>query len=155
MEEVTNKIEIDKVFESGLKQRNLKAGEYIETVGRRKTAAARVRITPAVKNSFTVNGKALSAYFPTKALQSIAKDSLTSSKIEETKFQVSAMVKGGGSHAQAEAVRHGIARALVDFDADLRKTLKKLDFLKRDPRKKERKKFGLKGARRAPQWSKR
>lgn len=155
MEEVTKKIEIDKAFESGLKQKNLKDGEYIETVGRRKTAAARVRIIPANKSSFIINGKALTAYFPTKALQSIAKDSLTNSKTEETKFQVSAVVKGGGSHAQAEAVRHGIARALVDFDADLRKNLKKLDFLKRDPRKKERKKFGLKGARRAPQWSKR
>ena len=155
MEEVTNKIEIDTISESVLKRRELKSGEYIEAIGRRKTATSRVRITPAGKNTFTVNGKALAVYFPTEALQATAKDSLIKSKVENIKFNVSAMVKGGGTQAQAEAVRHGVARALLDFDSELRKTLKKLGFLKRDPRKKERKKFGLKGARKAPQWSKR
>ena len=155
MEEVTNKIEIDTNSESVLTRRELKSGEYIEAIGRRKTATARVRITPAGKNAFTVNGKALAAYFPTEALQTTAKDSLIRSKLENIKFNVSAVVKGGGVQAQAEAVRHGVARALLDFDSELRKTLKKLGFLKRDPRKKERKKFGLKKARKAPQWSKR
>lgn len=155
MEEVTNKIKIDAIEKSAITQKELKNGEYIEAVGRRKTATARVRITPAGKNTFTINNKTLVAYFPTEALQSTAKSSLVNSKLENIKFSVSAMVKGGGKQAQAEALRHGVARALVEFDIELRKTLKKLGFLKRDPRKKERKKFGLKGARRAPQWSKR
>ena len=155
MEEVTNKIEIDTISEPVSKRKELKSGEYIEAIGRRKTAVARVRISKAAKQTFTINNKTLSAYFPTDALQSVAKDSLTNSKIEDVKFHVSVIVKGGGMQAQAEAVRHGVARALLDFDAELRKTLKKLGFLKRDPRKKERKKFGLKGARKAPQWSKR
>ena len=155
MEEVTNKIEIDAIQSSAVTRKELKDGEYIEAIGRRKTATARVRITPAGKNTFTVNSKALAVYFPTEALQSTAKDSLIKSKMENIKFNVSVMVKGGGAQAQAEAVRHGVARALLDFDPELRKTLKKLGFLKRDPRKKERKKFGLKGARKAPQWSKR
>ena len=73
----------------------------------------------------------------------------------ENKFRISTKVKGGGFHSQAEAVRHGLARALVGFNPDFRKRLKKAGFLKRDPRMKERKKFGLKGARRAPQWQKR
>ena len=71
------------------------------------------------------------------------------------KFKITAHVKGGGSTGQAEAVRHGVARALIEYDAELRKKLKKLGFLKRDPRVKERRKFGLKKARKSPQWSKR
>ncbi len=157
MEESTKKteVDVDTVSVSMTTRKELKKGEYIETIGRRKTSTARVRITPATKGSFMVNDKEMTDYFPTEALQSVANDSLTNSKLENQKFKITAMVKGGGPHSQAEAVRHGIARALVDFDSELRATLKKLDFLKRDPRKKERKKFGLKGARRAPQWSKR
>ena len=158
MEELTNKteeVEVDTVTASVVTRKELKKGEYIETIGRRKTSTARVRITPTTKGSFMVNDKDMAEYFPTDALQSIANDSIKNSKIEDTKFKITVLVKGGGPHSQAEAVRHGIARALVDFDSELRATLKKLDFLKRDPRKKERKKFGLKGARRAPQWSKR
>ena len=127
---------------------------YIETVGRRKTATARVRISPSTKNSFTFNDKALEVYFPTKDLQSIATEAITTSKVP-AKFTVTAVVKGGGIHGQAEAVRHGISRALNEYDVELRGVLKKAGFLKRDPRAKERRKFGLKKARQAPQWSKR
>jgi small subunit ribosomal protein S9 len=128
--------------------------KYIETVGRRKTAIARVRITPASKTSYTINGTTIEVYFPTKDLQLNATDALTSSKVAD-KFDISIMVRGGGKNAQSEAVRHGIARALIVHDKELRGRLKKLGFLKRDPRAKERRKFGLKKARKAPQWSKR
>jgi small subunit ribosomal protein S9 len=127
---------------------------YIETVGRRKTASARVRMTPAPKNSYVVNGKDLSAYFATKDLQNVAIESLATSKAGQT-FMVSVLVKGGGTNAQAEAIRHGIARGLIIHDIMLRGVLKKAGFLKRDPRAKERRKFGLKKARKSPQWSKR
>ncbi len=157
MTEIVNKIEIEGVdIHSGAiaSRRELKDGEYIETVGRRKTAVARVRITLAAKNIFTINGKTINTYFPTSVLQNVAKESLLKSDVD-VKFSVSAVVKGGGSSAQAEAVRHGVARALVEFDTKLRKVLKKEGYLKRDPRMKERKKFGLKKARKSPQWSKR
>lgn len=127
---------------------------YIETVGRRKTASARVRITPAAKNSYIVNGKELAAYFPTKDLQNIATESMVYSKAPQH-FSVTVLVKGGGISAQAEAIRHGIARGLIEHDKDMRGRLKKAGFLKRDPRAKERRKFGLKKARKAPQWAKR
>jgi small subunit ribosomal protein S9 len=129
-------------------------GRYIETVGRRKTSVARVRITPSTKNTITVNDKEIAVYFPTRELQTIVTDAVSKSKIT-SKFKVTAVIKGGGVNSQAEALRHGIARALVEFDAELRKKLKKLGYLKRDPRSKERRKFGLKKARKAPQWSKR
>ncbi len=157
MTEIVNKIEIEGVeANSGaiVPRRELKEGEYIEAVGRRKTAVARVRITPAGKNTFTINGKTINTYFPTVVLQNTAKEALLKSNVD-AKFSITVLVKGGGSSAQAEAVRHGIARTLVDLDAGLRKTLKKEGYLKRDPRMKERKKFGLKKARKSPQWSKR
>jgi len=125
---------------------------YIEAVGRRKTSIARVRITPAQKTSFVVGGKDLEKYFHSSELTTIAKQPF---KETPHKFEVSAKIVGGGIHSQAEALRHGIARAIVDYDANLRKTLKKSGFLKRDPRAKERRKFGLKKARKAPKWSKR
>ncbi len=128
--------------------------KYIEGIGRRKTAVARVRITEASKNTYSVNEREIDAYFPTDELQSVVTDALGGEDVK-VKFSISAKVAGGGVHAQAEAVRHGIARALVAFDEELRKALKKAGFLKRDPRMKERKKFGLRGARRRPQWSKR
>jgi small subunit ribosomal protein S9 len=127
---------------------------YIEAVGRRKTAIARVRITPATKTSFTVNDKAVNEYFVTHELQTLAEEALTKSEVGE-KFIVSVHVQGGGIHAQAEAVRHGLARTLVERDEQVKNTLKKLGFLKRDSRQVERKKFGLKKARKAPTWSKR
>ena len=135
-------------------KKDLKPGEYIEAVGRRKTAVARVRITLAGKMTYTVNAGTLGSHFKTTILESIVKEAYLQSGISE-KFSISIQVKGGGVHAQAEAVRHGIARTLLEFDPETRKELKKVGFLKRDPRKKERKKFGLKGARKSPQWSKR
>lgn len=128
--------------------------KYIETIGRRKTASARVRMTPASKTSYVINDKELAAYFPTKQLQDTVTSAITDSKTLE-KFKVTVITKGGGVAGQAIAVRHGIARGLNEFDALLRPVLKKAGFLKRDPRAKERRKFGLKKARKAPQWSKR
>ena len=127
---------------------------YIEAVGRRKTSTARVRLTPASKESSVINGKDVPTYFPTLELQKIVNEATEKSKVAG-KFMVTVRVIGGGIHSQAEAVRHGLSRALVAFDEETRKRLKKLGFLKRDPRMKERRKFGLKKARKAPQWSKR
>jgi small subunit ribosomal protein S9 len=130
-----------------------KAEKYIEAVGRRKTATARVRLYPAKKSAYIVNHKDIDEYFPTNELRTLTRSAL--SALPKTTFKIEARVSGGGMPAQAEAIRHGIARALVKDDAKRRKELKSLGFLKRDPRMKERKKFGLKSARRAPQWSKR
>ena len=128
---------------------------YIEAVGRRKTAIARVRMTEASKTSFEINGdKTLEVYFPTKKMQLTVHDVFTKTNIT-TPFKITAMIQGGGINGQAEALRLGIARALVIRDAELRKNLKKHGFLVRDQRAKERRKFGLKKARKAPQWSKR
>ncbi len=130
------------------------ATKYIEAVGRRKTAIARVRIFEAGKSSVIVNDKPLATYFPTMQLQVTAKEPLAKVKTD-VKFKVQAQIVGGGISAQAEAMRHGIARALLVHDQTLRKEMKPLGFLKRDPRAKERRKFGLKKARKSPQWSKR
>jgi small subunit ribosomal protein S9 len=127
---------------------------YIEAVGRRKTAIARVRITPSTKASFIVNDKDVKEYFVTEDLQMIAQEAVTKSEVGE-KFAITVHVLGGGIHAQAEAVRHGLSRTLVERDENVKNTLKKLGFLKRDSRQVERKKFGLKKARKAPTWSKR
>ena len=126
--------------------------KYIETVGRRKTSVARVRITPASKTSILVNDKDLKDYFGIKEMQTIVMEPFA--EISD-KFTVTAHINGGGMHSQSEALRHGIARALVKNQEELRKSLKKAGYLKRDPRAKERRKFGLKKARKAPQWSKR
>ncbi|HLP43721.1 MAG TPA: 30S ribosomal protein S9 [Candidatus Nanoarchaeia archaeon] len=128
--------------------------KYIETVGRRKTAIARVRIYEASKTSFSINDREMENYFPTNQLQIIVKDAFAKVKLP-VKFKVTARITGGGINAQAEALRHGIARALIAYDQTLRKEIKPLGFLKRDPRAKERRKFGLKKARKSPQWSKR
>ncbi len=127
--------------------------KYFEAVGRRKTSIARVRITPASKTSFTVNGKTLEVYFPVKELQAIINKPLIDAATKD--FSISILAKGGGVHSQAESVAMGIARALTKVDALLRTPLKKAGHLTRDPRAKERRKFGLKKARKAPQWSKR
>lgn len=130
------------------------AGRYIASVGRRKTSVARVRLSENPKNAYVVNGKDLATYFPTRELQLVASSAIEKSD-SGAKFRIEALLRGGGIHSQAEALRHGIARALVSYDLELRKRLKKMGFLKRDPRMKERRKFGLKKARKAPQWSKR
>jgi small subunit ribosomal protein S9 len=129
-------------------------GKYFEAVGRRKTATARVRLFADSKNSYIINDKTLEAYFPVRELQTIVTEAIGKGKPAE-KFFVSVKLKGGGISAQAEAVRHGIARALLEYDINLRGVVKKLGFLKRDARAKERRKFGLKKARKSPQWAKR
>jgi small subunit ribosomal protein S9 len=128
---------------------------YIEAIGRRKTASARVRITPSAKMSYDINGKTVEEYFPTTELRSTAVESIKESKLSETKFKITVVAKGGGISGQADAMRLGIARALIVYDKELRGKLKKAGLLKRDPRAKERRKFGLKKARKSPQWSKR
>ncbi len=131
-----------------------KGGSFIPAVGRRKTAVARVRLIKNGQGEITVNGKKFDKYFTTYDLR----DQITSPlKItgQESSVDVSIKVEGGGIRGQAEAVRHGLSRALIQLNPTFRKTLKKLGYLKRDARKRERKKFGLKSARRAPQWSKR
>jgi small subunit ribosomal protein S9 len=128
--------------------------KYIEAVGRRKTSTARVRMVPTSKQSVTINDKAISEYFKTTDLQAVALEAFTKASIEQ-KFTVTAHIKGGGINSQAQALRHGIARAIEGYDQHLRGTLKKEGLLTRDQRAKERRKFGLKKARKAPQWSKR
>ncbi len=128
--------------------------KYTEAVGRRKTSTARVRIIPSDKTNILVNDKNHNEYFKTIELQNTAIESLTKT-LPEKSFTVTVKVNGGGINGQAEAMRLGIARALDAFDSELRATLKKEGFLTRDGRAKERRKFGLKKARKAPQWSKR
>jgi small subunit ribosomal protein S9 len=130
-----------------------KDGKYIEAVGRRKTSTARVRVTAATKASFVVNGQAANTYFKTNSERNLIQGPLANDA--ENKWEVEAKVTGGGTHSQAEAVRHGLARALVDNNIEIRGAMKSAGFLKRDARAKERRKFGLKKARKAPQWSKR
>lgn len=129
------------------------AGRYFEAVGRRKSAIARVRLFTRA-GDFSVNGKPYEQYFTTIELRNIVEDSLKKMKLLG-RFRVSAKMSGGGMHGQAEALRHGLARCLVKFNPDFRKRLRRAGFMTRDPRVKERKKFGLKKARRAPQWAKR
>ena len=129
-----------------------KEARYTEAVGRRKTATARVRISDAKSASMTVNGKKAGEYFP---LEQMVKMAFSPLQVLGATYSVSAKVRGGGHKAQAEAIRHGLSRAITELVPEKRKDLKVRGFLKRDPRAKERKKFGLKAARRAPQWSKR
>lgn len=133
---------------------NIKKARFIETTGRRKEASARVRLFTQGAKEFLVNQKPLAEYFKTVNLRDIVLSPVEKLKIGE-KFGFSARVSGGGVSGQAEAVRHAIARALVQLNPYFKKRLKKLGFLTRDSRMRERKKFGLKRARRAPQWSKR
>lgn len=130
------------------------AGKYFEAVGRRKTAIARVRLFPAKDAKYEMNGKTLEEYFPVRELQLVATESIKNGGAAE-KFHVTAKLVGGGISAQAEAVRLGVARALLIYDVQLRGKLKKAGYLKRDARAKERRKFGLKKARKSPQWAKR
>jgi small subunit ribosomal protein S9 len=131
-----------------------KKDAYIEGIGRRKEATARVRVTLGGKTiHIEVNGKKYDEYFTVPELRHILHDPLALSGI--TGATITAKVYGGGIRAQAEAIRLGIARALIVHDTALRGPLKQAKFLRRDARVVERKKFGLKKARRAPQWSKR
>jgi small subunit ribosomal protein S9 len=130
-----------------------KAERYIEAIGRRKTAIARVRISNGT-GKVSVNEKDSKHYFAMPQLAVIAVSPLEDLKIKEN-FDVSAHVSGGGIHAQAEAIRLGIARAIVEKNGDWKKRLRVSGYLTRDSRMVERKKYGLKKARRAPQWAKR
>ena len=121
--------------------------------GRRKKSVARVYVEPG-KGNITVNKRPLDEYFGLETLKVIVRQPLTTLNAED-KYDVTITVHGGGFTGQAGAIRHGIARALVQMDADNKSALKKEGFLTRDPRMKERKKYGLKAARRAPQFSKR
>jgi small subunit ribosomal protein S9 len=127
---------------------------YFQAVGRRKTAVARVRLTPTSKSEVKVNDKTFADYFQTEELRNIIGDAFKASGISQS-FNTSVKVTGSGIHAQAEAVRHGVARALVAYDNNLKTVVKKAGFLKRDARQVERKKPGLKKARKSPTWSKR
>lgn len=129
--------------------------KYIEGIGRRKTASARVRLTPAKETSITINEKTLADYFENETLEKKVSDILKTEEAGVGDYMITVKVSGSGLSAQAEAIRLGIARALVKEKADRRLVLKPLGFLKRDPRSVERKKFGLRKARRSPQWSKR
>ncbi|MGB2631739.1 MAG: 30S ribosomal protein S9, partial [Minisyncoccales bacterium] len=129
-----------------------KTDKYYESIGRRKTAIARVRLYTRGDKIFLVNDKPFDQYFKTVEFKNIIEAPLVKMNCTD-RFRVTALVKGGGINAQAEALRHGITRALVLFNADFKKRLKKSGYLTRDPRMKERKKPGLKKARRAPQWA--
>lgn len=132
-----------------------KAEGYFEAIGKRKSAIARVRLfNKEGEKELLVNDKSFKDYFPTIELQQIIVSPLERMDCLG-QLGVKVKVSGGGLHAQAEAVRHGIARALLLFSPDFRKRLKSAGFLTRDARTRERKKFGLKRARRAPQWAKR
>ena len=131
-----------------------KSDRYIEAIGRRKTAVARVRLFTKGDKEFLVNDKSYQQYFVLAEDQETSVASMKKMKCLD-KFRVTVKVKGGGHSAQAEAIRHGTARVLVDFNNNFRKRLRKAGFLTRDPRMRERKKFGLRRARRAPQWAKR
>lgn len=123
-------------------------------VGRRKKAIARVRVIPGGENGIVVNKKSLDEYFKLDSQKYIAKQALELTNTAD-KYDVVVNVAGGGLNGQAGAIRHGIARALCEADETLRPELKKAGFLTRDPRMKERKKYGLHKARKAPQFSKR
>ena len=123
------------------------------TTGRRKGAVARVRLAPG-DGGFTVNGRQFDDYFPTRVHRMLARGPLTTLG-RERDYDVTVTIRGGGISGQAGAVRLGIARALVEIDPELRTQLKAEGFLTRDAREKERRKYGLKKARKAPQYSKR
>ncbi|MEG2378069.1 MAG: 30S ribosomal protein S9 [Clostridia bacterium] len=127
---------------------------YFYGTGRRKSSVARVHVYPNGSGSITVNNRTLDNYFGLDTLKLIVRQPLVSTEMTD-KVDIVATVVGGGCTGQAGAIRHGIARALLTVDAEFRPVLKKAGFLTRDPRMKERKKYGLKAARKAPQFSKR
>ena len=127
---------------------------YMYGTGRRKSSVARVHLFPGGTGKITINGREIDEYFGLDTLKLIVRQPLAATSTVD-KFDIEATVTGGGVTGQAGAIRHGIARALLLVDEAYRPTLKAAGFLTRDPRMKERKKYGLKGARRAPQFSKR
>lgn len=148
--------------EEQIKEANGKKEKYFQTVGRRKESVAITRLytkksTDSMEGDYaliTVNDKDYRDYFTDKTLQAIIESPLR--KLKSTnRFKATIRVKGGGISGQADAIKHGLSRALVLFDLNFRKKLKKSGFLTRDPRVKERRKYGLKKARKAPAWSKR
>ena len=127
--------------------------EALYGTGRRKSSVARVRLLPG-KGNIVINGKSIDEYFGLETLKLIVRQPLNLTGTTE-KFDIICRVSGGGVTGQAGAIRHGLSRALLQYSDELRPILKKAGFLTRDPRMKERKKYGLKAARRAPQFSKR
>jgi small subunit ribosomal protein S9 len=127
---------------------------YFYGTGRRKSSVARVRLYANGTGKITINGRDIDDFFGLETLKLIARQPLALTGTEQ-KFDIICNVTGGGVTGQAGAIRHGVARALLQYDEELRSALKKAGFLTRDPRMKERKKYGLKAARRAPQFSKR
>ena len=130
-----------------------KAATKFHGTGRRKKSIARVYLTPG-KGNIVINKRSIDEYFGLETLKVIVRQPLAATDTAD-KFDILVNVKGGGYTGQAGAIRHGIARALLTVDADYRPVLKKAGYLTRDPRMKERKKYGLKAARRAPQFSNR
>ena len=128
-------------------------GRPVQTVGRRKEAVVRVRLLPGT-GQFTLNGRTIEDYFPNKVHQQLIREPFVILEKAE-QYDVVGLLHGGGTSGQAGALRLGIARALIEIDPDDRPALKKAGFLTRDPRVTERKKYGLKKARKAPQYSKR
>jgi small subunit ribosomal protein S9 len=129
--------------------------QYIEGIGRRKTATARVRITKAKDQKVIINDKPVAEYFKALTLQKNVLSVFAVENLGAETYEISAHVQGGGLSSQSDAIRLGIARALLKEKNERRGVLKKAGLLKRDPRAVERKKFGLKKARKRPQWSKR
>ena len=129
------------------------AKPYFYGTGRRKKSVARVRLVPGTGN-VTINGRSIDDYFGLETMKLVVNQPFGVTNTVG-KFDIICTVMGGGFSGQAGAIRHGVAKALLQSDAELRSALKKAGFLTRDPRMKERKKYGLKGARRAPQFSKR
>lgn len=131
-----------------------KQSQYIEAVGRRKEAVARVRLHNGGSGKITINERSFESYLPVASLQQSVMLPFVQTATE-TVFDVTVLVTGGGVRGQADSIRLGIARALIDFNPEFRTTLKKMGLLSRDARIRERKKYGKKSARRSPQWSKR
>lgn len=132
--------------------------KYTEAIGRRKTSTARVRVHEAGKAAFVVNGMDAKEYFKTEETRRLIQGPIVNGAAltaPGVKWHIEAKIQGGGVHSQAEALRHGLSRAFVKLNLENRAKLKTLGYLKRDSRAKERRKFGLKKARKAPQWSKR
>lgn len=142
-----NKMQSKKVPSALTHNQNVPSETYIATVGRRKTSIARVRLQDG-QGLITINNKEVKDIHPT------IKEPLELTGLTK-KVDVSVKVMGGGATGQIEAIRHGVSRALIKYNPETKTTLKKAGFLTRDPRAKERKKPGLKGARKSPQWSKR
>jgi len=152
--EVEKKVVSVKSIQDRKDVEDVKKDSYIGAIGRRKTSVARVRFYKEGSGSIIVNKKNFDDYFPEPELKKIILAPLKKTDyIQKAKIEI--LAKGGGKRGQAEASRLGIARVLLKINSDFRILLKAGDFLKRDPREKERKKFGLKKARKAPQWSKR